>query len=338
MNFDWRAFLVSYRIEFTERGHSKGNIGITCPWCGDADHGFKLGIHLGGKGFHCWRDHRHAGIRPQRLVQALLNCSYFEAQRIVGDQSPVVLGDLPFIGQVNLALSESPDKQIYPSELKFPEQIKVLRESLSPGVGGFFLSYLWERGYRDRGWCKDICEYYDLHYAFKGPFNYRLIFPIEMYEGLVCWTGRTINPSTELRYYSLTSHVEKQIPGYPLAIRSIKDCLWNLKDIVDDPGDTLVLCEGPFDAMRVDYYGYEKGIRATCTFGKSISDEQVYLLEDIAPMFKDRILLLDPDAEFDLLPTIDRLRFIGFESLKLPPQFKDPAELSKKDVHSLFGY
>lgn len=337
MNFDWRAFLVSHRIEFTEKGHSKGNVGITCPWCGDADHGFKLGIHLAGKGWHCWRDRIHSGVRPHRLIQALLKCSYFEAQRIVGDQSPVVLGDLPFVAQVNLVLSGQQDKQPYNPELRFPTEFYELGFAEGGASREFLLKYLNKRGYIDHDiW--NVVNNYWLHGAFKGPFAYRLIFPIEMYEGVVCWTGRTISPSTEPRYKTLTSHIEKQIPGYPIAIRSIKDCLWNLKSIVEDPGDTLVLCEGPFDAMRVDYYGYEKGIRATCIFGKSITDEQLYLLEDIMPIYKDRILLLDQDAELDMLATIDRLRFIGFVPLKLPPQFKDPAQLSKKEVHSLFGY
>ena len=336
MIFDWKSFLTSRRIEFTERGHSKGNVGITCPWCGDADHGFKLGISLSGKGFNCWRNRIHSGVRPHRLIQALLKCSYFEAQRIVGDQSPLVLGDLPFAAQVNLVLSGQHDQQPYNPELKMPDEMYPIGYA-KHGSREFFLKYLNSRGYPGLE-AKVVSTINNLHAAFKGPFAYRLIFPIEMYEGFVCWTGRTINPSTEPRYKTLTSNMEKQIPGYPLAIRSIKDCLWNLKEIVEDPGDVLVLCEGPLDAMRVDYYGYDKGIRATCTFGKSISDEQLYLLEDILPIYKERILLLDQDAELDMLATIDRLKFIGFQPLRLPKNFKDPAELSKKDVHSLFGY
>jgi hypothetical protein len=336
-NFDWLRFLQANKIEYTDHGHSKGNIGITCPFCGEADHGMKLGIHLAGKGWHCWRDRVHSGIRPHRLIQALLKCSYFEAQRIVGDGASIILpGDLPFEAQVNLALAGKYNEQPYFPALKFPKEIHYLHEC-SFGIGGIFLGYLRERGYTAAE-ITELCALFDLRYAFKGPFNYRIIFPIEMYEGLACWTGRTIGEDTEPRYKTLTSHIEKQIPGYPIALRSIKDCLWNLQDIVENPGDTLVICEGPFDAMRVDYYGYDKGIRATCLFGKDISEEQIWLLEDIAPMFKDRIILLDSSASLDQVILLDRLSFIGFDMLRLPIQFKDPAMLAKKDVHSLFGY
>jgi hypothetical protein len=340
MAFDWEAFLRARRIEYVTAGHSKGNIGIKCVFCGDADHGFHLGIHLQGKGWFCWRNRSHRGVRPHRLIQALIGCSYFEAQRIVGDGPNVsMLSDESFGQHIKALVAGQLDERKGPKPLQWPKEIHRLGNA--GGRAPFFTDYLFKDPPEGRGYEKseinDICQWYDLHYAMRGDYAYRVIFPVEMFEGLVTWTGRSISKNAPLRYRTLTANPERQNPDYPLALRSIKDCLWNLPDLVNDPKRILLVCEGPFDAMRLDYYGHELGIRATCLFSKSVTDAQLYELEDIAPIFEERILLLDPDASLDLLPTMERLQFLRFKPLRLPARFEDPAVLSRRDVRELFG-
>lgn len=334
--FDWLVFLKARRITYIERGPNvaRGNVNISCPFCGDGDPSAHLGISLQGRGWGCWRSRSHRGVRPHRLIQALLKCTYMEAQRIVGDAgSAVPLADSTFGDYVRNKLNpEKSNKE--PERLKFPKEIRKLDPD--DRSARFFIHYLKQRNYT-LAQIEDLVWTYGLRYALSGDFAYRVIFPVRMFEGLVSWTGRAISESV-IRYKSLTSDPAKVKPDSPIARRSIKDCIWQLPNLISDPGDTLVLCEGPFDALRVDYLGWEYGIRATCLFSKTISDEQLYCLEDIAPIYKDKILLLDPDASLDVLSTMDRLKFLNFEALRLPTRFEDPAVLKKEDLRVLFGF
>lgn len=343
--FDWLAFLKARRIEWVEEGHTKGNVGVHCPWCGNSDQGFHLGIHLGGKGWYCWRNRGHRGRRPHRLVQALLGCSWLEVETIIGDGPGLSdIDDLSFgkhiQGVLSGAVAERKERR---DRLTFPSEMKQLHDC-SEGIGRLFVGYLCQRGYSRRE-VEELCALYELHYAMKGDFTYRVIFPLWMHRELTTWTGRSISPIAEPKYRTLTSNSEKAEEGKPLARQSIKDCLWNFDDLIEDPKHALIVCEGPFDAMRVDYYGFDCNMRATCLFGKSISDEQLLWLEDIGELYPERYLALDPDASLDVLATMDRCRYIGFKPLRLPTKSAayregyvgkpDPAELTPRAIRSL---
>ncbi len=334
--FDWETFLRNRKIEFVTAGHTRGNVGVACPFCGDADQGHHLGINLKGRGWYCWRNRAHRGIKPHRLIQALLRCSYFEVQRIVGDgASPLLAADESFGSHIRSKLSGEFQQPRAREAIRFPREIHRLH-NCSEGVGRLFLGYLCARGY-SREEVYDLCGLYDLHYAMRGDFAYRVIFPVRMAGELVTWTGRSISPATEPKYRTLVANEEKHQPGAPLAIHPIKDCLWNMDDLVEDVKRVLVVTEGPFDAMRLDYFGHRYGVRATCLFGKTISDEQLYWLEDIGSMYEEKYIMLDPDASLDLLSIMDRIGFLGFRSRKLPSGFADPAELSPVVIKDLFS-
>lgn len=334
MKFDWLAFLKSRRIQFVTDGHSKGNIGVACPYCGSADRGFHLGISLQGKGWHCWRNKSHAGVRPHRLIQVLLRCSYFEAQRIVGDGPAFnLLDDSSFRKHVASVFSSEVNQIEEPIALKFPKELRKLGDD--NGVSRFFLDYLCDRGYK-RKQALELCEFYGLRYAISGDYSYRVILPIWMQEGLVTWTGRSIQKNVEPRYRTLSNNKEKAGNG-PLAIRSIKNCLWNYQGLIEEPKKALVLVEGPFDALRLDYFGYDIGLRASCLFGKNLTDEQLILLEDISPMYEERYLLLDPDASLDTFSLLNQLGIYGFKGKYIPRGFEDAATLPAKQIDLLFS-
>ena len=63
-----------------------------------------------------------------------------------------------------------------------------------------------------------------------------------------------------------------------------------LYDFYPNNKKPVVLCEGIFDAMRLNVYGY----RAMCIFGTNVSQEQIDLLNELD--VKEVILCLDPDA------------------------------------------
>ena len=60
--------------------------------------------------------------------------------------------------------------------------------------------------------------------------------------------------------------------------------------------DTLVVVEGPFDFLKLDWYGDGK-IKVTCLFKKQSSIEQQLLLLELSEKYEKIVILLDK-AEF----------------------------------------
>jgi hypothetical protein len=199
------------------------------------------------------------------------------------------------------------------------------------GGGRYFANYLVERGYS----LDDIPELqhtYNLQYAIAGPFKYRLIFPITINGKLVNWTGRSISPNETLRYRTLSANPETaKENGLPMATRSIERTLFNYDNIMEG-GDELLICEGPFDAMRLDYVGEFHGVRATCVFTKNVSDEQINLLEGVRDLYDRMTLVIDNDAQLDVLAVQRRLAHLDCGTRRIPRKYKDPADMPLKEA------
>jgi len=342
MAFDWLTFLQRHNIPHTTRAHNltRGNIGTYCPLCDWPDkldpESWRLGISPAGKGWSCWSNADHRGIRPHRLVQAFLKCTWAEAIAICGSDAPAVpggsersFGDM--IGSMLFGSKEEARKP--PGKLEFPESVPPLRLGRVEHTACH--RYLQTRGYSGAE-SDDIIKRYGLRFALSGYFRYRVLFPVEHPgEGLVSWQSRTTLKHEALRYLALSAEPEKaKKHNLPLARYNIRDTLWNARAAFEEPRKKLFVCEGPFDALRIDYYGRTHA-HAVGLFGKFVSDAQFTLLADIAPLYDDCVLLLDPDAALDASRIVDKLDVLHFRTARLPPKRKDPAELSYAEVQTL---
>jgi hypothetical protein len=325
--FDWIEFLDSNSIEYSQKGSvSKNNIGINCPFCGD-DMGFNLHISLQNRGWHCWRSEDHRGTTPHRIIQNLLKCSYEEACNIVGSEVFFPL-DVDYSDYVKNLIYPSNNKyKIKPRSLEIPKNFYPLEDVAR---GHLFISYLRRRGFED--W-QHLTEKYDIYMAIGGEFDNRIIFIVKMDGKPMVWSGRSIARS-DLRYRSLS------VNDNPPALVPIKESLlWY--DLLKYNDGTLVVCEGPFDALKINYFGNKYGIYATCLFGLTVSDVQLDLLESLI-YFKTKILVLDRKESFSLKyfnPLNDnfvRLNQIGFTPKILPKGIKDPGELTQKTFTEVF--
>lgn len=337
MTFDWITTLTGRGIPYVTTGANigKGEIGVRCPFCGQADPSEHLAISLDGRGWYCRRNAEHRGIKPTRLVAALLGISITEATHIVGDDKDKVpsIEDHAFgdtIGGMlrKLMVTVAPIKPItFPKSIPLLSEHSVMARPIS--------SYLQTRDY-DQGEVDDIYRLYRLRGGIAGAFRYRLVFPIEHPEGLVSWTGRTIG-KIEPRYKALSTDPDKaKGEQMPVAVLSTHECLWQADVLFRDGGTSLVICEGPMDALRVDFYGRASGIRATCLFGKALSNSQILLLATMRRRFERVILLLDNDAWPDVGAILERLAFLRVEGRRVPPGTKDPALLSPNQIfHAL---
>lgn len=326
---NWVRFFDQHHIE-----HFKGsgeNIEIHCAWCGASDQGHHLSVSLNDKGYRCWRNRTHRGRNPVRLIQILLNCSLMEAERIAGVKASDITDDSNFGERMKAMLNKSAEVTPIFKKMTLPSDFKLIENK---GSGRLLFSYLENRGY-SKYEVEELVKVYNLRYTINGVFAYRVIIPIFMARGVVNWTARAIG-NNPLRYRTLTTDINKSKETYsPPAIMSIEQTLLNYADISEDAGQNLIVVEGPFDAMKVDFHGQLWGTRATCIFGKNISSYQIGLIEKIRDQYDNLYLMLDNDSELDRLNILGQLSHLDCRSLKLPSHFKDPAEMDREAVMTL---
>jgi hypothetical protein len=334
--FDWQRFLDSHNIDYAERGRyhiTHGYIGICCPFCVD-DTGYNLGISLRNGFWHCWKEPvrgSHSGRAPYRLIERLLGCSRDTARAFVQAGDSVIASDLTFgediarkLRVTNNHLSRDHSGDV---TLKFPDTYYRLNYSWSAKKRHY--PYLIGRGYTEKqvDWLVDT---FRLCCTGQGPFGYRVIIPVYMRGKLVTWTGRTIGDD-ELRYRTLSPNPENAAAlGLPPAVMSIKDTLLDF-DRARYGGNTLVVTEGPFDAMRVTFFGWRHGIRGVSLHGKQASPAQLELLAELVPHYRHVLAVFDTDA--GLVPLPETLRI---KQLTLPSGVKDPALLTREQFGQLF--
>lgn len=337
--FNWISFLESYGIQYVTKGYnvSRGHIGIECPFCNGQGRPFHLAISLSGKGWHCWRDSDFRGRRPQRLIIALIGCSYADADRIAdSQQTRVIVSDDTFADVMlkglgmNNKIEEFTNAKQYTLDF-MDEFVHPLHTSF---CGRICSEYLVNERHYKYNELEDLYKKFKLLLGLRGPFSYRIVIPIYHDGYLVNWTGRTIVKNEELRYKTLSSDPKKaREENLPCALMNIKDCLFDIDRLVIG-GNTLVICEGPFDAMRITWLGEKKGILGTCLFNKTLSDYQRWLLESLRNKFEHCVSLFDSDAGFE-----DFTAFPEYMNVRkgiLPLGIKDPADLTEGDFTKMF--
>lgn len=331
---DWTAILRRHGIEFLEHGPStsKGNVYVRCPYCqgaGGAD-AFFLGISIRTpwRGYGCWRNPKHRGKSPSRLLGALLGISQGQAGAILGERSAGFLeGDVGLLDKLRGMVSGAEQAEAGKKPLQLLPEMRQL-DPTGRGQSAPFIKYLEQRGY-SRPDIRVISSAYDFHFCMRGQFAYRLIVPIYTDQGLTTWTGRSIVDDETLRYRTLSADPEKaEASGLPVALEPITNCLLNERILGQERGELLVICEGPFDAIRVGLVAQDyQGVHATCIFGKAVYDAQIDKLMFLRNFYRRCVLLLDNDAQMDSFNIIERLAPLGFKTARIDGPWKDPGAM-----------
>lgn len=325
MAFDWLRFLEANHVPFVTSGPnvSRGHVAIRCPMCGTADPSQHMSINLKEGWWRCFRrPDMHRGGGPAGLVAALLGISYGAAGELVGGN--VIVPD-NVLGTVRQLLDKTPAKA--PARLRYPPEFKW--------IGGQMSARRFRKYLRDRKFTNEqidrMSDEYGMRYAVSGPFRGRIIFPVWFYEKLVTWTGRTIYKDQELRYRTLSA--DPELEEHP-AHGPINDYLLFFDELMrnEDGCDTLILCEGPFDALKVSMLGRPHGIDATCWFTATPSRAQIDLLYELFPGYRKRYLMLDAGTLATALKTQIDFHTLKCGILTLPKSLKDPGELTEKSL------
>lgn len=316
-------FLEDHHIGYTTRSNniSRGEVAIKCPFCGQQDPSEHMAINL-TKGYWCCRRNpqEHSGRRLHRLIQKLLNCTYAEADDIAMGER-----DLTTFNSAIQKLIKKPQEPVVEPELRLPKEFKPLS---SRGSGVYYTDYLERRGFLKSD-LPQIIKDYDLRYCTTGIWRGRIIFPLRFETRLVCWTGRTISKTAIPRYRTLGN----QSDGSQRALLTPKDIVFNF-DSLRSGGKTLLVVEGPIDALKTDVYG-KAGVRSTCLFGTGISYDQVVLITSLMERFNSLFILGDVKAESNVNLLTRELARLRPGILQLPSGVDDPGDLTKQQVEKL---
>ena len=323
---DWIQFFEQNSIHYVTKGPNtgRGQISIQCPWCGQSDESQHLSVSLSGQGFRCWRQPTHSGKNPARLIQALLGCSWEQANSLAGNTT-VNLDD--FMSKIRATLNK-PEVEVRISNLVLPSEFKQFSNKPSAKP---YVEYLRRRGYND----KQIqqAEDYGIYYASQGLYKGRIIFTVVENGKLVGWTGRTIYSNEMVRYQTLTNDPEKakERGEIPASSPITEFLLWHDR-LSQTDADTIVLCEGPFDALRVNILGEYLGIVSTCFFTSAMSAMQKNKLYEILPRFRHKYVLLDQGTFAKADKIRSELVSFGVEVKRLPKEIDDPGELTTTNI------
>ncbi len=298
------SVLEYFKIPYVTTGKNLGRkaiAGLNCPFCGDDD-GYHLGILNSGY-YSCWRNNKHRGN-----IYYLL--SYITKQPISMIEDLLLDIDVKPVQQQKKILGGV-------SRLSFPESFIDIKNDYKTAL---FYNYLRNRGFDD---VDSLCRRYSIKCAIGGEWDNRVIFPIYLYNELMSWVGRSIASNPYLRYKDLSIMD---------SVRHVKFCLWNYDKLVR--GGKLIITEGIFDAMKIDFY---TNIPATCVFTTSIRQEQIQLLKELK--LKKIRVLFDNNAELQSMNVADTLSLYcpDVRYIFLPEGIKDAGEMSKNNIIKFIG-
>lgn len=318
---NWVRVLTSNRIEYVERGPNvkRGEVNIRCPFCGNADPSHHMGLNLESGYWACWRNQDHRGKSPVRLLVKLLRISVAAARDLAGLGESYIDPDgfdevaARVLGRVDVAVEEHAEKF-----LTYP--VRGEMRPIEPrGATLHHWRYLVSRKFPEPH-LPGLCLKYHLTAAVSGSMQGRIVIPHIVDGTAVSWSGRAITNAT-LRYKDLPLS-ESLIPP--------KENLYNL-DCCFPGGEVLVVVEGQMDALKLDYYGRDFRVRSVALSTNSISDEQIYLLEEVSQNFKHVLFMMDNSSELGIVDSmrlkekVSQIRGVGF--ISVPQGLKDAGEL-----------
>lgn len=333
MHFDWLKFVQTHGVHFVDRGPNtaRNHISVKCPYCPD-DPSEHMGLHLAPNDpkWGCLRNSGHRGRSPVFLVQALLRCSHERAQGIVESMAP----ELDAFDKVVADLQRPKEKPtVVEKKKRTLRWMPAMKPVETAGYGRKFLAYLREsRGFVDPD---GVAQYYGLRYTLVGPFSWRLLIPFYHHNLLVGWTGRSIMENDPLRYLTLPSDEKKATEmSVPCALTD-PDQYIMCQDKVMQGNKTLVICEGPMDYLKLDWYRPSDDFTVTCVFGMP-KQPQMLLLGTAARKYDRVAVVLDRGAAGQALLLATQIGELSGKRVLAPAiRAKDPGEMDRVAVREL---
>jgi hypothetical protein len=327
---DWERLLNEHRVPFITFGPNvkRGELAIQCPFCGSADPSKHMGLNLETGWYSCWRNRsQHSGKSPVRLVMRLLRVPYAKAREICGLGEDYIDPD-GFDAMAARIMGRGAAGDQAKSERRFLAMDRDFLPITRRGRTSRCWDYLYDRGFDGASGLGDdvdvLCDLYGLR-AGTGYWNNRIVIPYYQDGELMTWTGRAIGDSTA-RYLDL--QVDQ-------SILAAKETLFN-HDAILAGGKALVLAEGPFDALKLDFYGRPWGVRAVALSTNSISDEQAFLLQAASDKFDETLVMMDNASVLGIVDSMRMRQALYFlknvRTAAVPFGAKDGGELTPRQI------
>ncbi len=320
MRFEWSRFVDTHGIDF-DAGVAKNNIHVDCPFCEDGAGKRHMGLHLGSPAWGCFKSGSHRGKMAAKLVAALLRCPWAEARAIVDDQD-WVSDDFSKMRErlAAMGVRSGTENRLRPYAL--PDDLFPLLES-SRQCDPFF------RYLAGRGLPPQVAKMYNLYGASTGEYRWRVVAPFMVKGTIVAATGRHIGRAKQRYHTQPADATDKTVFNYDMAAS------------LDCEDATLVLVEGPFDAMVLDWLFESLGLPASAIALAGLGygpDKRAPILE-LAKMYKRVIVLLDRGAEAEAMRVTDDLKAAGAPARMrfVPHGVKDPGEYVAAHAHALLA-
>lgn len=320
---DWRQFLGEHGIPFDERGPSvkRDNVNVSCPWCRDGTR--LLGIELSSQKFACWKNERHRGSNADYFVSQLLSVTRAEALDLLGLKPPPSLVE-DLVAQ--LAALNAPAPVAEPTSLEFPtiELPNVFFKMRANGVkSARFVDYL-----ASRGLGPGAIERYDLSASRRdltgdvwAPLKNRVGIPLYSPDGrMIGYTARSID-GHQRRYHTEPADAAGQ-------------SIWF--EQLATGGLVLVIVEGQFDAMAIDWVCFCAGlpVHAVAMGGTARTRGKLVALERLARKYRKTVVLLDSSAIHRAMRIQTEMSVPAILG-QLPAGVGDPGDLRARQTRQL---
>lgn len=306
-------------------GSGKNLIVPRCPFCGKS--GGKFGIYI--------------GPRTSRRRPFMAHCFSCGASSRTLEQL------LEIIGRMDLMVSRTADidapLDLHLLEPPAPEEID---DGLLPVELPDFYKRTFNHPYlKRRGFRFDDYEYFPV--GITGRLNSRyadyVIFPVIDDSMVAGYVSRHTWGKEEIDSYNRKA---KYSGGYKIlryrnsTENDFSRLLYNHDAVREDETDTVILAEGIFDVIaltrKLELYDNRR-IAAVATFGKKISDVQVYKLQSKG--VKTVVIGYDGDAVESVKRTAERLRpYFEVFIADIADARKDWDELTEAEVYEVFAY
>lgn len=305
-------------------GGRKNLIVPTCPYCGKQ--GGKFGIFVG------------AETEKKKLFMS--HC--FSCGHTTKDINQL----LDDIGRPDLKVEETASF----SPLEVPEFFGVEEDEIDDELEEVEMPEGYKRCYKNRYLKSRGFEFDDYDYFPVGTtrglnfkFDDYVIFPIIDNSKVVGYVSRHIWSKADIDEYNNRAkrNGKYQIRRYNNSLENdfIK-LLYNYDTIIEDETDTVIIVEGIFDVIsltrKLDLYENNR-VSVVATFGKKISDTQIYKLQSKG--VRTIVIGYDSDAMEAINKAANQLNeYFDVYIAKIDSDGKDWDEMPYQDIYQTFSY
>jgi len=301
MKHNWRGLFNEIKVAWRDRGKntSQNNVNICCPWCGD-DGGFHLAISEEHGAYYCWRNPRHAGRDPLRLI-AFLVASRDAAVRLLNKHRKNVY---------NQEITKKPVISDVSSRWDFFDPAYQSHRCLD---------YLENK--RGIPYPREVCRQYDIRHAPVGNWAARIILPIHSNDKVISWIGRSMHDRLLPKYYLLPNSPDNLI-YVPRAARK-----------------NMIIVEGPLDALKGAAATEDQDVSFLALMGKNLNYGRQARIKDACFHCENVFVCLDNSADvlltarFSLVDTLAPVLVNSYVRVaRAPASVKDVADMGFVEI------